>query len=215
MDVIFEDKDILVINKPAGLPVQTARVGEKDLESECKKYLKAKGELPEIYLVHRLDQPVSGIMVLAKNNMAAGKLGKSIKDGDFSKDYKARVLKEDGFVKEGTLEDYLVKDSKSNSSRIAKSARETGAVKAELSYFTSDEDEETAELTIALKTGRHHQIRVQLSNAGMPILGDRKYGNERSLEISADRKIKNVALRAYKLSFVHPVTGAQMEFCID
>ena len=120
--------------------------------------------------------------------------------------------------KQGHLEDYLKKDSRTNSSSVVAS-KTPGAKKAVLDYWVQEEikDERTETgkrilVKIALDTGRHHQIRAQMSNAGMPLLGDSKYGSERSKELSRDIGCKNVALCAYKLSFKHPATHKEMVF---
>lgn len=214
INVLYEDNDIIVVNKPAGLATEGGRIGEKDLESEIKNYLASKKESPEVYIVHRLDKPVSGIVVLAKNKGAAAVLSKSLSDDSFSKEYKAVVYKEKPLPKEGTLTDYLIKDVKNNISRAAKSPDEKGARKAVLSYEVESEEDKSAVLRIKLMTGRHHQIRVQLSNAGFPILGDRKYGSKDSIEYSFSKGIKDVSLTACALSFDHPVSGGHLRFSI-
>lgn len=211
IDIIYEDDTVLVVNKPAGIAVQTAGVGAKSIETECKKYRKQKGEAPEIYIVHRLDLPVSGILLLAKTKEAAGFLSKDMQAEAFSKDYKATVLKTRDIPRTGKLIDYLVKDGKTNSSKIA-DAKEKDAKRAELDYEVISESENTYELLIHLHTGRHHQIRVQLSNMGVPIIGDRKYGSVESITYADKNEIKNVLLTAYHLSFRHPKTKKTMDF---
>lgn len=212
--VLYEDNDIIVVNKPAGLATEGGRIGEKDLESEMRNYLAKKKEPPEIFVVHRLDKPVSGIVVLAKNAGAAAVLSKSLSGDSFSKEYTAVVYKTGPLQKENELTDYLIKDVKNNVSRVAKSPGEKGAKKAALKYRVESEDENSAVLKIRLLTGRHHQIRVQLSNAGFPLLGDRKYGSKESIEYSLSRGIKDVLLTACALSFDHPATGEHMSFTI-
>lgn len=214
MEIVFEDEDILVINKPSGIATQSSKIGEKDIESECRKYRKQKGEKPEIYIVHRLDQPVSGLLLLAKTKDAAAVLSKDMQRFGFVKEYKAQILKPDsGYKKEDRLENYLIKDSKTNSSRVA-SETENGAKKAILTYETISEDSETAQVLIRLETGRHHQIRVQFSNAGMPLLGDLKYGNQASREISQKLGIKFVCLNACRLTFKHPTNHKELVFSL-
>lgn len=213
MEVLFEDDEILVVNKPAGIATQSKGVAAKDLESECKKYRKQKGEAPEIYVVHRLDQPVSGILVFAKSKEAASALSKGMKADDFSKDYRAIVYKESSIKPGGKLSDYLIKDGKTNTSCVVP-ANIPGAKEAVLTYEVEEEADNTASLLVHLKTGRHHQIRVQLANAGMPILGDLKYGTQDSICYSKDNKISNIKLCAYHLEFNHPKTGGHMEFSI-
>lgn len=209
MEVIYEDDAVLVINKPAGIAVQTASVGARSLETECKKYRKQKGEVPEIYVVHRLDQPVSGIVLLAKTKAAAAFLSKDIKDDAFCKDYKATVLKTKEIPKQAVLTDYLVKEG--NVARIA-DPTEKDAKKAVLEYEVVSESKEVYELIVHLQTGRFHQIRAQLSNMGTPIVGDRKYGTKENIEYADAHGIKNTCLMAYHLSFKHPITKKIMDF---
>ncbi len=211
MEVLFEDDSILVVNKPGGIATQSKGVAAKDLESECRKYRKIKGEAPEIYVVHRLDQPVSGILVFAKTSEAAGRLSKGMQSDDFSKDYRAVVYKGVDKIPGGTLRDYLLKDARTNMSSVVPKGTKN-AKEAVLDYSLVSEDEETATLSVHLHTGRHHQIRVQLSNAGFPILGDQKYGSKESLDLSVKREIKNVCLTACHLEFKHPKTGKLMTF---
>ncbi len=214
MNIIFEDKNIIVVDKPAGIATQSAKVGEADLESELKKYRRNNAEPPEIYVVHRLDQPVRGLIVFAKTKQAAAGLSKEMQKEAFSKDYEAKVYKPADFIKEAALIDFLLKDAKTNSSKVVdKSVK--GAKEARLSYETLSEEEKTATVLIHLETGRHHQIRVQLSNAGMPLLGDLKYGTEESKIVSEELGIKMVALTAKKLSFRHPITQKIMKFELE
>lgn len=213
MEVLFEDDSVLVVNKPSGIATQSKGVSSKDLESECKKYRKSKGEEPEIFVVHRLDQPVSGILVFAKTKEAAAALTKGINEEDFSKDYRAVVYKE-GPIKPGAkLVDCLIKDGRTNMSCVVPKST-PGAKEAELVYKVEEENDKTATLQVHLKTGRHHQIRVQLSNAGMPLLGDMKYGTEESIAYSKEAGIKQIGLCACHLEFKHPKTGGHMEFSI-
>ena len=211
MEVLFEDESIIVVNKPAGIATQSKGVGVADLESECRKYRKRKGEAPEIYVVHRLDQPVSGILVFAKTKEAAAELTKNLKEDDFSKDYRAIVYKTKEIEPAGKLTDYMIKDGKTNLSCVVPKSI-PGAKEAVLVYKVETEEENKAEIKVHLKTGRHHQIRVQLANAGMPILGDLKYGTKESIEYSKENGIKNVSLCAFHLEFDHPKTKGHMEF---
>ncbi len=213
MEVLFEDEDIIVVNKPAGVAVQSKGVAAKDLETELKKYRKAKGETPEIYVVHRLDQPVAGIMVFAKTKEASAFLSKDIREDELSKDYRAVVYKDGAISPGGKLTDYLIKDGKTNLSCVVPK-NVPGAKEAVLTYEVEEEALDSATLLVHLKTGRHHQIRVQLSNAGMPIFGDQKYGSEKSLEASRKKGIKNVALTSCHLEFNHPITKGRLEFSI-
>lgn len=214
MNILFEDEHIIVINKPAGVATQTASIGQKDIYSEALKYRKRKKEPAEIYIVHRLDQPVSGIMILAKTKEAAAKLSEGV-NTDFSKDYEALVY---GSVepKSATLIDYLKKDSKTNLSYVVDKSDKEGK-KSILSHEVVDKclDGKASLLKIHLETGRHHQIRVQLSNAGFPIIGDRKYGNEKSIELADANKINRVCLCAVSNEFTHPITKEKMSFRIE
>ena len=215
LKILYSDKDIMVVEKPAGIAVQSAKPTEKDLVSEIKKYLGLSDKRPDPYLgiIHRLDRPVRGILVFALNEKAASKLSRQISEGFFNKSYYASVMgymeKSDEWV---NLTDYLIKD-KDNRARVVD--RECkNAKKAELKYriLGSNMNDDTSLLEIELITGRFHQIRAQLSNTGHPILNDIKYSAERVEALNKDRAI---ALCAYKLSFNHPQTGREMRFSID
>lgn len=207
--IVYEDKDVLVCHKPAGLATQTGKVGQKDLVSEIKNYL---GANPYLGLIHRLDQPVEGLLVFAKTPAAAKELSRQLTGNILNKQYYAVVLGE-GFVNQTKLENYLLKDNKTNMSRIV-SEKESGAKKAELSVKTLHyaEDKNVSLLEVTLFTGRHHQIRVQLAGAGFPLLGDGKYGTEESKEKARQLGVRNVALCASHLTFIHPVTKEKMDF---
>lgn len=200
--ILYEDQYILVCQKEAGIAVQTARISQMDLESALKNYLAAKNnndrKMPYLAVIHRLDQPVRGVLVFAKTPLAAKNLNAQVTNHSIGKYYLAEV---DGVIpKEGdTLEDYLIKDARTNTSKVVK-ADTPNSKKAVLHY--KKKDEHTVE--IELVTGRHHQIRVQLSHAGMPLKGDTKY-NPRALP-------GRLGLCAYRLVFKHPKTGKEMEF---
>lgn len=213
VEILFEDEHILCVNKPGGLATESAKVGEKDLQSEVRKYLKLKGEKPEIYLVHRLDQPVSGIVIMAKTKAAAAGLSKGMQEAEYNKDYKAWVYAKEEIPAEAVLEDYLVKDTKTNMSRVT-NKENSQAKRAVLSYELVQRDGTTATLKVHLQTGRHHQIRVQLSHAGFPILGDLKYGTQESIALSKEKAIRFIQLTAYHVKFTHPITGKVMELTI-
>ncbi len=210
--VIYKDSEIIIVNKPAGIPVQTKNITQKDLESEIKKMLSAEGKKdPYLAVINRLDQPVSGLVLFALNKTSAAKLSDDLVKGRIDKYYKAEVLGEFD-QKEGVLEDMIYKDGRSNTSfRVdEKDPRYKDAKKAVLEY----KEVSQGELEIKLITGRHHQIRVQLANAGHPILGDTKYGNEASKEEASKRGIKELKLKAYKLEINHPRTGERLEYQI-
>jgi 23S rRNA pseudouridine1911/1915/1917 synthase len=315
--ILFEDKDIIVCHKQAGIPVQSARIGQKDMVSilnnhlaeqinavskdaqnrkaeqikkEAGKSKNRKTEIPQIHVVHRLDQPVEGIIVFAKNQKAAAALGRQITDGSMKKVYRAvccvterfktekneeeknakkvkltdhvrnekeekeRKLsgfytdkKTDLWITSGKivpLVDYLAKDARTNTSRVVQKGRKD-AKRAELSYQILDAAERKEKkyllVQVDLKTGRHHQIRVQMEHAGLPLYGDRKYHAAWETYLLASDEIKTsdqraegteeecmkqgkpdtdrragqsqgLALCAVLLTFVHPSTGKQMTF---
>lgn len=216
-DILYVDEEIAVCHKRAGFAVQTARLGEPDMETELKKYLKTSYAAA----VHRLDQPVEGVLVFARTKSAAAKLSRQSREQMMNKRYYAVVLMERQDVPEGEniLTDYLEKDGKANISRVTEDGK---GKRSELAYeivkkirmSEAEEEWETALVRIQLKTGRHHQIRVQMANAGMPLLGDMKYGSRRSGEYSRTGHIRNTALCAFSLEFCHPVTGKKMKFDI-
>lgn len=208
--ILFEDKFIMVCYKPAGLPTQTASVMAPDMVSELKNYLRRSGgsgtKEPYVGLVHRLDQPVEGLLVFGKTQRAAAALSTQLNDGTLHKTYLA-VTEGIPEEKEAVLTDYLWKDSRDNSSKVVPEGTK-GAKRAELSYHVISEKSGSALIEIDLKTGRHHQIRVQMAHMGCPLLGDRKYGR-------ASQAVRNPALCASKLAFRHPQTGKMMEFAVD
>lgn len=221
--ILFEDKDILVVVKPAGVATQSSRIGEMDLVSLLRNYRVGKGESDYIGMIHRLDQPVGGILVFAKNSKAAASLSKQVQDRSMEKYYKALVC--GSIEKEGTLQDYLLKDGKSNQSRIVK--KETpGAKPASLSFKKEAEAEGISQVEIKLATGRHHQIRVQMAHHGFPLVGDRKYnpgmrgatgrgagpGRDTGTGMVTGLDATALALFAWKLRFKHPRTGELLEF---
>ncbi|MFI3212407.1 MAG: RNA pseudouridine synthase [Eubacteriales bacterium] len=216
LNIIFEDRDIILCHKMAGIATQTAKLGQRDMVSEIKNYLAQKdknkrGE-PYVGVIHRLDQPVEGLLLFAKTKEAAKELSAQVEKHVVKKYYLATVcgkLRE----KEGVLVDYLIKDGRSNTSRIGKKGDKEAKL-SKLSYQVIEEKEEVTAIEILLETGRHHQIRVQFSNLGHPLLGDLKYGTEKSEEISKKLGINDVSLCAYKLGFNHPSTRKKMEFTI-
>ncbi len=215
MEIVFEDSQVLVCRKEAGLAVQSGRVGAPDLVSMLKNRLwEREGKEPYLGVVHRLDQPVEGLLVFAKTKKAAASLSAQVQDGRMVKQYLAVTLPEKEEIPvQGRLEDWLLQDRASNSSRIV--PKETrGARKAVLEYrilktwnVPGGEKESRAALAqIRLFTGRHHQIRVQMAGAGMPLAGDRKYGSGNF------GKGDFPALCAWSLAFIHPGTGKEMAF---
>ncbi len=221
MNILYEDDQILVVFKPAGIATQTSRTAQVDMVSEIKNHLAGKDDRkernePYLGLVHRLDQPVSGLLVFAKTRSAAASLSHQLTNGQLQKYYYAIVL---GKPENETdvLVDFLYKDGHNNRSYVVDETFPE-AKKAVLEYRTVktlialENNTEASLLEIKLMTGRHHQIRVQLSAAGIPILGDGKYGSERSKDMSRESACRYPALCAYKLRFVHPMTGKELTF---
>lgn len=207
--ILFEDEQIIVCEKPAGVAVQTKRLGQADMESLLKNYRASKGETPYIGVVHRLDQPVAGVMVFAKNKEAAADLSRQIKTKLTDKYYYAMT---DGVPEEkkGTLEDDLLQNGQTNTSEVVERGT-LQAKHAKLSYEVIEQNGRNAILRIKLDTGRHHQIRVQLAHAGMPIVGDKKYNFKENITPSG----KQLALCSFKIAFRHPKTHRKLEFKID
>ncbi|RKJ47102.1 RluA family pseudouridine synthase [bacterium 1XD8-76] len=207
INIIYEDKDILVCRKPAGLPTQSAKVTVPDLVSELRNYLAEKKE-SYLGVVHRLDQPVEGLLVFAKNKAAAKKLSEQLKTSSFDKVYYAVAFNQPP-VQEGMLEDYMIKDG--SRAKIVP-ADTPGAKKAVLHYRLIAMKKGRALYEVRLETGRFHQIRAQMAHAGMPLLGDKKYADAAINIYSEAHGIKNVALCAFKLKLIHPGTGEEMLF---
>ena len=206
IDILYEDGQLLVCRKPAGVPVQSGKVGQKDMVSILRNYRNGKECDTYIGLVHRLDQPVQGVMVFAKTKMAAAELSRQITDGRMKKQYLA-VTCGKPMKKQGALVDYLLKDGRTNTSSIVPEGTK-GAKRAELRYRIIAETPGYALAEIELLTGRHHQIRVQMAGAGMPLAGDRKYNLS-----DAGQTEKYVTLAAHRLSFEHPVL--KKEICFE
>lgn len=208
MEILYEDEYVLAVHKRAGLATQTAKLGEKDLVSEVLNYLKKSGKEPFAGVINRLDQPVEGIVLFGLDKKTTAALNEEIRCGETDKRYYAAVLG-DVSPQAATVADFMVSDEKTNLSRIAESDT-PGAKRALLEYKVIAAKEDISLLDIHLITGRHHQIRLQMSSAGFPLLGDKKYGSEEALQKSADYGIRSIALCAYSLSFRHPVTNEQV-----
>ncbi|MBO4374552.1 MAG: RluA family pseudouridine synthase [Lachnospiraceae bacterium] len=213
-NILYEDDSIIVINKPPYFPVQSAKLTRPDCVSALKNLIKerdgVKGE-PYIGLIHRLDEPVEGIMVFAKNKNAASVLSKELTEGGFSKEYTAAViLGDDDPPEKGELTDMILTDRKTNMSSVVPAGTK-GAKEAKLEYSAGEEHiladgMRIRLLKVLLYTGRHHQIRVQLANAGMPIAGDRKYAKACSG--------LPLCLAATGLSFDHPSSGKRLTYSL-
>lgn len=239
--VIYEDQDLLVCHKAAGMATEGARAGRLDLISAARNYLARKNREddkgrqrnlpPYVATINRLDQAVEGVIVLARNKKAASDLAQQIKNKSARKYYYALCM---GQVpeKKGKLQDFVIrredtglaqviseseKDSFSDGAVTLSSGEKVRLIggvvkKAELEYEVVAENEKETLLRVHLLTGRFHQIRVQLSHLGHPILGDSKYGNADSMSLSKELAIENVCLAAYKYGIRHPGTRKNVEF---
>lgn len=210
-EIIYEDKQLLVAYKPAGLATQSARVGQADMVSELKNYLKT-GYLG---VIHRLDQPVEGLLVFAKDKKTAAALTGQLTSGRLNKQYYAVICGRPG-AEEGELVDWIYQDA-SRMARIGKPSDEPKSLKAMLQYRLKEEistPEAICLMDIHIDTGRFHQIRAQMAHAGLPLLGDVKYGTDVSMALSSRLKVKNVALCARSVLFRHPVTGKECRFTV-
>lgn len=207
ISIVYEDEHILVCFKPAGLATQTAKVAAPDLVSELRKHLAEKGE-SYLALVHRLDQPVEGLLVFAKNRAAAANLNAQLRTGGFDKVYYAVTFNQPP-VQEGMLEDYMIKEG--SVARIVTSDT-PGAKKAVLRYKLLAVKRGRILYEVRPETGRFHQIRAQMAHAGMPLLGDKKYADAAIRTYSRRHGIENVALCAVTLKLIHPGSGEEMLF---
>ncbi len=181
MTVIYEDNHIIIVNKTASEIVQGDKTGDKPLSEIVKEYIKEKYNKPGnvfIGVPHRLDRPVSGIVVLAKTSKALARLNEMFRDGEVKKTYWA-IVKNRPKKEEDLLENYLVRNEKQNKS-YAYDKEVANSKKAMLHYKLIGHSQNYFLLEVDLMTGRHHQIRCQLANMGCPIKGDLKYGAQRS-----------------------------------
>jgi len=206
LQILFEDNHLIVINKRCGDIVQGDKTGDTPLNEVVKSYIKTKYKKPgAVFLgtIHRLDRPTSGVVIYAKTSKALERMNKQFRDKAISKTYWALVAK--GKIPEhGHLEDYLIKNPKNNKSQSTQKDRK-GAKLAVLNYRKIHDFDRYELLDIDLETGRHHQIRVQLSERGAPIKGDLKYGSPRS------NPDAGISLHARKIEFTHPVTKEHIE----
>ena len=217
-EILFEDEHIIVCIKPAGIATQSSRIGTPDMVSLLKNHIAANSghkKPPYLAVIHRLDQPVTGLLVFAKTPAAAKELNRQLQTYGFGKYYRA-WLSGIPTSEEGELTDYLVKDGRTNMSRVC-TADTPGAKKAELHYNIQKTMSGCCLAEITLKTGRHHQIRVQMANMGCPIIGDRKYGNPAGTVVPEDVSSllpsrTGLQLYACRLTFQHPATKKSMLF---
>ena len=206
LEVLYEDNHLIVVVKQANVPSQQDSSSDLDLLTMVKNYIKEKYHKPgNVYigLIHRLDRPVSGIMVFARTSKAASRLSDQIRKNEFSKKYLAVV---NGIIEknEDTLVDYLKKEENGNTV-VTDSSDGKESILAYKVLERNYEKKETL-VEIQLKTGRHHQIRVQFASRNHPLCGDQRYGRMDKTQI---------ALCAYHLEFIHPTTKEKMIFDIE
>ncbi len=191
--IIQKNNQYIVFNKPAGIPVQEDKTGDKSLLQLAEIYTKNK-----LHIIHRIDRPASGIMIFAKQKTALVSLNQQFQDRSIQKTYFA-VVKNRPQQDQAELIHYLKKNASKNTSKALNKPVD-GAKQALLSYQLIDSIDNYHLLKIDLKTGRHHQIRAQLAAIGCPIKGDVKYGFRRG------NKDRSIHLHAWKLEFQHPIT---------
>ena len=207
IEEIYEDNHIIVVEKPANIPSQGDKTGDLDMLTIIKAYLKEKYNKPgNVYLglVHRLDRPVGGVMVFAKTSKAAARLSEQVREKVFKKKY--LVIVNGKFEeKKGTLKDYLLKNERLNKSRVVEEGTKNSKY-AELDYevLKYDKEQNLSLLKINLHTGRHHQIRVQLSSRDHSIYGDAKYNGRGSA--------RQLYLWAYELTIQNVISKEEMTF---
>ncbi len=206
LDILFEDNHIIAVNKSVSDIVQGDKTGDEALSEKVKAYIKKKYDKPgDVFLgvVHRLDRPVSGVVLFARTSKALTRLNKMFQDKEIKKTYWA-IVGELPAQDEGRLHHYILKNSEKNKSYAFPKVR-SGAKEAILNYKLVSGLKNVYLLEVDLETGRHHQIRCQLAKIGCPIRGDLKYGYPRS------NKEGGISLHARKISFVHPVKKEAIE----
>ncbi|MBQ1260940.1 MAG: RNA pseudouridine synthase [Clostridia bacterium] len=192
MEILYKDKNAVIIKKPVGMPSQSDESGDNDAMSLTSQALRASGESGALWLIHRLDRVVGGLMIFARNKKAAAELSALVADGGIGKEY---IAVAEGELGSGIMQDYIFRDGATKKAYIAE--KERGGVKfAELEYETVSTAQSTTRtyslVKVELHTGRFHQIRAQFSSRGHALVGDKKYG-------SRDVMARHPALFAYKL----------------
>ena len=209
MEIVYEDNHIVVVNKAAGEIVQGDKTGDTPLSEMVKQYLKEKYNKPgNVFcgVVHRIDRPVSGLVIFARTSKALERLNKILREGEIHKTYRA-VMEGHPAQKEALLENWLVSDGRINKTFVTDS-RNRDAKLSRLEYRTVEEGDRYSLLEINLLTGRKHQIRAQLSAIGHPIKGDLKYGARRS------NRDGGISLQAFRIRFTHPVSKEEIDLSI-
>lgn len=214
LEVLYEDEYMMACVKPYGVPSQGDKSNDEDMITLVKDYIFDHSDIdeePYVAAIHRLDRPVGGVMLFAKTPEAAGKLSDMVQDGKITKYYQA-ILTGELPDFEGELNDYLVRDAKNNTAKVVKKG-DKGAKKATLYYEVLDVFETNegvfSYVLIELVTGRHHQIRVQMSSRGCGIWGDTKYN---PLFAKTKKKYKQIGLYSSRMELVHPFTGDELVF---
>jgi len=207
LNVLYEDNHIIVVEKPVNVLSQSDSTNDVDLLSMVKDYVKVKYNKPgNVYigLIHRLDRPVGGVMVFAKTSKAAARLSEQVRIKEFEKKYLV-VVNGKLARKQGTFEDYLLKNEKKNMSKVvAENTKNSKYANLDYEVLKYNEEINLSVVKVHLHTGRHHQIRVQFSSRDHSIYGDQKYGGR--------GHGKQIALWAYSLSFMHPISKEKLEF---
>lgn len=201
IEILYEDNHLIAVNKNSSDLSQGDRTGDSSLDTEIKNYLRQKFNKPgDVFLgvIHRLDRPVSGVILYARTSKALTRLNQAFRTREVQKIYLA-IVKERPPEDEGILIHFLKKNEKQNKTYVFDNEIE-GARRATLSYRLAARSESYYLLEINLHSGRHHQIRAQLAKIGCPVKGDLKYGYSRS------NKDGSICLHARKLEFLHPVT---------
>ena len=212
LQILYEDNHCIVVDKPNNLPVQADSSGDADLLSMVKEYVKEKYNKPGtayIGLVHRLDRPAGGLVVLARTSKAAARLSAQVRSRELGRQY-LLVVRGEPKMRSGEIKNYLLKDTAANMVRIVPAATE-GAKEAILNYRVLQTVHHPSEgklslIEASLQTGRSHQIRVQMAGLGCPLYGDQKYGPD------LNKKGQQLALHAAKLSFIHPTLKDKRTF---
>ncbi len=205
MTILYEDNHLIIVNKSCSEIVQADKTGDPSLEEDIKQWLKrTHNKAGNVFLgvSHRLDRPVTGVVIFAKTSKALARLNEMFRKGEIHKTYFA-LVKNSPPATEGRLEHYLWRNEKQNKSYVCEQEK-PGSKKAILDYKLLGRSDRYALLEIDLKTGRHHQIRCQLAGIGCPIKGDLKYGYPRS------NPNKGISLHAGRVHFVHPVSKIEL-----
>jgi len=210
LNILYEDNHVIAVNKAVSDLVQKDDTGDLSLDDKVKNYIREKYDKPgQVFLgvVHRIDRPVSGVVLFARTSKAMSRLNKMFKEGGITKTYWA-IVKEKPPEPSGSLVHYLVRDASKNKSFCYEGSKPS-AKKAILHYSLIAQSDRYYLLEVNLETGRHHQIRCQLAHIGCPIKGDLKYGFPRSNENGG------ISLHARKVSFIHPVKNEPVSITAD